>query len=276
MYKIGTFFYSLEKAVPEGKAKDIDEAMYKAAKAGITHIDMHSEMEEFYDIKYLNEIMKKNGMSIASIHCAKPAQYKDELSYRKSADDFKRAAEFACMLKSPYFMIVPQKPLGYKERDFIKFRSCARELIGELSEYVSGLGITPTIEDYSFKTTAYGRLEDIKLLLDTNPKLMFTYDSGNFVLAGNDELTGAQLFSDRTVYVHMKDLSYDEERVEFVRDGVAYDSVAIGSGFLRIKKALDILKNGRFTEGVVTIESGYTYDSFEKMINSAQYLKEVL
>ena len=59
MYKIGTCLYSLEKAVGEGKARDLDEAMYKAAKEGITHIDVHSEIGDYYDINYLCGVMKK-------------------------------------------------------------------------------------------------------------------------------------------------------------------------------------------------------------------------
>ena len=45
---------------------------------------------------------------------------------------------------------------------------------------------------------------------------MFTYVSGNFVLEGNDELEGARLFSYWTVEVHLKDLVYDEENIEYV------------------------------------------------------------
>lgn len=47
MYNIGTFFYALENAVSEGALKDINEAMYKSAEAGISHIDMHSNMHKF-------------------------------------------------------------------------------------------------------------------------------------------------------------------------------------------------------------------------------------
>jgi len=276
MHKIGTFFYSLERAVSEDRARDIDEAMYKAVNAGICQIDVHSEIANYYDINYLCAAMKKNGMTTASIHCAKPINYESDEGYKQSLEDYKQAAEFAKDMGSSYFMMVPQMPLDFKKRDFIKFRGKARELISELTDYSVSIGLTPTIEDYSVRTSVCGRLEDIKYLLDKNPKLMFTYDSGNFILSGYDELVGAQLFAERTVYVHLKDLVYDEECVEFVSDGIAYDSVALGSGFLRIEKALNILKNGCFKNGTVTIESGMTYNSFEKMINSARYLKEIL
>lgn len=276
MYNIGTFFYHLENAVSEGKARDLDEAMHIAAAAGITHIDMHIGASELHGINYLKDIMKKNGMRTASVHCAKAAHYKSEALYAQSIEGFCADAEFAREMGSPFFMLVPQAPPDFKEREFVAFRESARRLIGELCTICDGMGLVPTIEDYSSKNTAYGRPEDIKLLLDKNPELMFTYDSGNFVLAGNDELCGAQIFADRTVYVHLKDLSYDEVRTEFVRDGVAYGAEAIGDGFIRTKKALDILKDGRFKEGTVTIESGYVYDSFDKMLKSANYLQQIL
>jgi len=276
MYKIGTFLYSLERAVDEQKARDIDEAMYKAAESGVSAIDIPCTIVDSYSENNLNALINKNGMSIASVHCAYPVNYKSIDAYRKSVEEYKLAADFAKEMKSPYLMLVPQTPDDYKTLDFIKFRQGARNLIGEIASYCADIGIVPTIEDYSDRTNVCGRTDAIKYLLDKNPKLMFTYDSGNFVLAGYNEVETAQIFADRTVYVHLKDLVYDEEHFEFVRDGIAYDSVAIGDGFLRIKEALDILRDGKFKEGTITIESGYEYDSFEKMLKSAQYLKEIL
>lgn len=276
VYKIGSFFYSVESALELGEIRDYDEGLFRFANAGITGIQVEAEIGDRINLTELLNAMKNNGIEFHTIHTAFSCGYKDEDSYQKSLEHYKNAMKFAGEMNSPILMMVPQKPAGYVDYDYIKFRSAVRRLIGDMCEFSRAATITPTIEDYSFKSAAYGLFSDIKYLLDHNPELMFTYDSGNFVLAGNDELEGAHLFADRTVSVHFKDLVYDEEHIEFVRDGVCYNSVAIGDGMLRNKKALEVLKRGRFKEGSVIIETGYIYNCFENTLKSADYIKTIL
>lgn len=276
MYKIGSFFYSVERALELGEIKDYDEGLFRFANAGITGIEIEAEIGARLNLDEILSAMKKNGIVFHTIHTAYPAFYNDEETYQKSLEHYKKAMDFTAEMNCPIIMLVPQKPGNSPETDFIKFRNSARRLIGDMCVYSRTSSVIPTIEDYSFKTAAYGTYKDIKYLLDHNPELMFTYDSGNFALAGNDEYEGACLFADRTVGVHLKDLVYDEVNVEYVRDGVAYNSVAIGDGMLRNKEALRILKQGRFKEGSIIIETGYTYNCFENALKSADYIKSIL
>ncbi len=276
MYEIGSFFYSVERALELNEIKDYDEGLFRFASAGITGIEIEAEITNRINFTELLNAMKKNGIKFHTIHTAYPSHYKDEDSYQDSVERYKKAMKFTEEMNCPILMMVPQKPSYYTDYDYIKFRSAARRLIGDMSEFSKTTAVTPTIEDFSFKTAAYGLFSDIKYLLDRNPELMFTYDSGNFALAGNDEIEGAYLFADRTVGVHLKDIVYDEVNVEYVRDGVAYNSVAIGDGMLRNKRALDIIKEGRFKEGSVIIETGYTYNCFDNTLKSAEYIKRIL
>lgn len=273
MYKIGSFFYSVERALELGEIKDYDEGLFRFANAGISGIEVEAEIVNRINFDELLSAMKKNGIEFHTIHTAFPAHYDSEEHYAESIEHYKNAMKFTEEKKCPILMMVPQKPSYYTDYDYVKFRNTAWKLIGEMSEYSKCTVVTPTIEDFSFKTAAYGLFKDIQYLLDTNPALMFTYDSGNFALAGNDEVEGAKLFADRTVGVHFKDLVYDEKNIEYVRDGVCYNSVAIGDGFLKNKEALDILKAGNFKEGSVIIETGYTYNCFENTLKSAHYIK---
>ena len=275
MYKIGSFFYSVERALELGEIKDYDEGLFRFAQAGISGIQVEAEIAERINFEELLSAMKKNGIEFHTIHTAFPAYYNDEEGYNKSLEHYKKAMDFTEEMNCPIIMLVPQKP-GGSEQEFIKFRNTARRLIGDMCVYSRSKSVIPTIEDYSFKTAAYGTYKDIKYLLDHNPELMFTYDSGNFALAGNDEYEGACLFADRTVGVHFKDLVYDEEHIEYVRDGVSYNSVAIGDGMLRNKEALSVLKQGKFKEGSIIIETGYTYNCFENTLKSADYIKSIL
>ncbi len=271
MYKIGSFFGQLNAGVREGLARDVDEALAKGREHGIVELDFNSK--EINDDT--NAMLARAGMQAASVHGFAPLEFDTREKYIASLDYMKNAINKAVSIGSPYFMNVPQIPAGLpaeKQGDYVK---ALREQFHDLCEYAKDLPITVTVEDFSVKKSAYASIEDIKYLLDNNPTLMFTYDSGNFPLAGVDEIEGLKAFIDRVVYVHLKDLKVTDGE-GLLRDGVVYDSLELGGGFVKNAEAMKIINASGWTHGTVTVEVNSEFDIFKRTIESADWLADLI
>ena len=187
----------------------------------------------------------------------------------------KEAIDKAIYVNSPFFMSVPQRPEDFDEADDKAFREASRAQITELCDYVKNKPIKVTVEDYSTLEQPYATFEDIDTVLNANPTLGFTYDSGNFPLAGFDEIEGLKRYIDRTVYVHLKDMKVVKEPTNICRRGEYYDNPALGGGELNIIEALKILKSAGYT-GTLTLEMNSPTERFIRTVKSAEWIKKVL
>ena len=270
MYKIGSFFGQLNAGVREGFARDVDEALAKGREHGIVELDFNSK-----DINAdTNAMLARAGMKAASVHGFAPLEFDTREKYAASLDYMKNAINKAVSVGSPYFMNVPQIPDGTPPEKLDDYVKALREQFHDLCEYAKGLPITVTVEDFSIRESAYATIEDIKYLLDNNPTLMFTYDSGNFPLAGVDEIEGLKAFIDRVVYVHLKDLKVTDGE-GLLRDGVVYDSLELGGGFVKNAEAMKIIKNAGWVDGTVTVEVNSEFDIFKRTIQSADWVADL-
>lgn len=271
MYRIGAFYCQIAAGIAEAGMRDVEETFNYARSHGITEIDFNSK-----EINDSTAAMLKNcGMHAASVHGAAPCEFETREKYLESLDFMKRAIDKAVAIGSPYFMNVPQPPKDMspdKHGDLVK---AIREQFSDLCEYAKQLPITVTVEDFSTDAVPYATFEDIDYLLENNPSLMFTYDSGNFPLAGIDEAEGAKRYADRTIYVHLKDLKVVENE-GILRRGVYYDSLELGGGYLKNLESLKILKNAGFTDGVITIEVNSSFDRLSRTIKSVDWLKSAI
>ncbi len=269
MYSIGTFYFQLEAGIKQEGLRDIDEAFSIGREHGIEELDIN--------FKYITEetpvILARTGMKASSVHALLPCAFETLAAYRSSLDDMKKAIHKAVSVDSPYFLPVPQIPEGTPVEKLGDADAAIRELFSDLCEYAKQLPITITVENFSVKKTPYASIEDIKYLLDNNPSLMFTYDSGNFPLVDIDEIEGLKAFLDRTVYVHLKDF-IKTERGQIIRDGIKYDCLELGGGYLRNLEALQILKASGFKNGTIIAEVNSPFDTFKKTIASVEWLKE--
>lgn len=269
MYRIGTFYWQLAAGIKQDGLRDIDEAFAVGRELGIVDLDI--SFKEITD--ETPAILARTGMKASSVHALIPCAFETRDAYLASLDEMKKAINKAVSVESTYFMPVPQIPAKTPEEKLPEARAAIRELFSDLCEYAKQLPITVTVEDFSVKKTPYASIEDIKYLLDNNPTLMFTYDSGNFPLAGVDEIEGLKAFLDRTVYVHLKDLE-KSPRGEIIREGIKYDSLELGGGYLKNLEALKILKASGFENGTVIAEVNSSFDSFKRTVASVNWLKE--
>ncbi len=66
-------------------------------------------------------------------------------------------------------------------------------------------GLTVMVEDYDNASSPCFNTEMLKDLFSKAPSLMHNFDSGNYIIAGEDCLEALKLFRERIAHVHLKD-----------------------------------------------------------------------
>lgn len=79
------------------------------------------------------------------------------------------------------------------------------ERLNEMCECAEEYGITVTVEDYDDINSPCCKTAQIKFLLNNVPRLMFTFDTGNFAYCLENAEEAYRQLSRRTVHVHLKD-----------------------------------------------------------------------
>ena len=274
MYKIGAFFCQITAGVKEAGYPDVKAVCDFVRSNGITEIDFSSKQID----NTTADLLRAADMHAASVHGFLPLEFETDAKYNASLAEMQDAIDKAISINSPFFMSVPQPPKDMdpaRKPDFIK---AVRAQFSDICEYVKNKPITITVEDFSTDIVPYATFEDLDYLLEHNPTLAFTYDSGNFPLAGIDEVEGAKRYADKTVYVHLKDLKITDasDPSPIIRGGKYYDSLELGGGYLKNLEALKILKAAGYTDGVITIEINSSYDRLSRTMESLKWLNSAL
>ena len=269
--KIGAFFSQIEMGAME-KGISIRSAMNNAVSHGITCLDVDAGYFKQTPPEEFARLASELSMEIASVHSLTVF----DITSNKKTDDaiqkMKCDMDNAKNAGSKFFMIVPQPAAAYEGELQEKFVSTVKNVFEELALYGRKIGIQATVENFSLREIPYTSFDDIQYLLDNNPDLMYTYDSGNFPLAGFDEFEGAKRFADRTVYIHLKDLELAQHS-SILRDGKYYEGPAIDDGFVKNDEAFRFFAD-RGYDGVFTIEICSLIDTYDKLILSADRYRD--
>lgn len=104
-----------------------------------------------------------------------------------------------------------------------------------------------------------GSLENIKQILDVLPSLKLTFDTGNWMIAGEHPATALHLFAEEIGYLHLKD-------IRFMGSG-GYDHCQPGLGGFEFPSFLKLIKQMGYS-GPAVLEFG-AGDEAEKHLQSA-------
>ncbi len=272
--KIGAFLCDIMAGVESGRYADIYEAAKAANEAGITAVDLPLWMLEKHGFnpEELAAKLLDLGIEITSVHYNVNCDYTDRKSVDAGVAELKSAMEKAAKTTAQNFMIIlcPQDFFDFSKQE--AFKKEVRRVMPELVSYCCSLGLTPTIENYSLPIFPYSTIEDIKWLMNNNPRLMFNYDSGNFTCSEIDEVEGAGAFADRTVHAHIKDWLGPP-----LIDGfwAPQNSLAIGRGTTPNEQALKVLKDAGYDGAVIIEICPPKDDMFGDLIESAKELKKI-
>ncbi len=266
---LSSFYHQISEAQHENGIS-LEAALEKARELGIKNFDVNILELDYRAPKEFCELVKKYGMTCC-FHGAPKVDVSSEKGYGKALETFKAMIDKAVAAEGLFFMAVPQIDKEAPKLSWEELTEGFTRLFCDLVEYGKQKNITVTVENFSLTELPYSRISDIKKLLDRIPDLMFNYDSGNFVAAGEDEIEGVKAFADRTVNVHLKDVVIKDINATEVSQ--KFDFVEIGSGTTKIPQALAILKESGY-DGIVTIEVDRPW--FDRTVASVEPLKKMI
>lgn len=268
--EIGCFYSNIISAVQE-KGISEREALWIARDHGVTALDIdYSILEQTPPEKFV-AFVEEFGMHISSVYASIVCNNETDELFAQTMKQVKIAMKNVLKAKSRMFMLVPKKPKNYQAKEHTKYIAGVRNMFREAVVYGKEIGLPVIFENISLNDSGYGSFDDVTFLLEQNPELGFAYDSGNFPLAGFDELEGVRKFIDRTVHVHLKDLKVVEYS-NILRAGKYYDSPELGGGNLKLKEVMKFFKKQGY-QGIIAVEINSGPDIFDRTVKSIEFLK---
>lgn len=269
------FDHILQAAVQTGKP--LEELLEKVRESGIEAVEINMtylcEHEDTY------ELLNNAGLLVSCIYEFYEMDCKDDKEKAKKHIDTALKAGAGRILVVPGFLSDKEaKQMKEYVYDFDKMSSflssnekCIRmaegldyivSLAGNCDESATkkstdSTGIEVTIEDFDDEKSPISSLNGMLWFLRRIPGLKCTFDTGNFIIHGEDVLTAWEALEKRVAHIHCKD-----------RD---LQPVAVGNGYIPINTIIGKAKNAKY-DGYLAIEH-FDAEGQEKCIaKSAMYL----
>ena len=144
-------------------------------------------------------------------------------------------------------------------------------------DYVRGRDVVITTETLESISVPWSSLGEMKRVFDAVPGLMYTHDTGNPLVAGEDPLSLCKELGGRMVSVHFKDLGLTEEsdRTYRTMDGQYLRLVPSGTGEVDFAAHLKFLAECRY-DGYITIEGGLPGENkWQEAVNALRYFRKL-
>lgn len=132
---------------------------------------------------------------------------------------------------------------------------------------------TETLESVGVPLCSNGEM--MRIFADV-PRLKYTHDTGNPIVAMEDPITTYEMFKDRLVAVHFKDLEYTEQKTDMMNPvGRYFDRAVLNEGKIDFRKHLEVLKRDDY-QGYITIEGQRPAENQLKgAVNALHYFRKM-
>jgi sugar phosphate isomerase/epimerase len=196
------------------------------------------------EIPAIKQALSETKMAVACVDlvCDVPSADREArtAAVKRLGGDLRSAAE----LGAKTVLVIPGVPRTGTAHQVQ--RQWFAEALKESLEAAARLGVTMTVANVGWQPVVYGTSDQILGICDAvGPGLKVTYDVGNFLLAGEDNLRALARVSPRMVHVHFKDWKVVPPPAPAAfpgSDGRLYEGEVLGDGVLDLPAAVGRLK----------------------------------
>ena len=152
------------------------------------------------------------------------------------------------------------------------------DCVCQLADLALDYGVSLTMEDYDEALSPIATAAGVRRFLDACPQLSSTFDTGNFLFAGEQVLDAYHLLRDRVDHVHLKDRATAPDYGHLVKnalDGSPLSPAPVGSGILPLEELMAQLKADGY-DGVYTLEFYGASSALECLWHSVEWLNSQL
>jgi sugar phosphate isomerase/epimerase len=252
--RIGVMSYSYASAIAAG-AMDTAGAIRHAASLGVDAIELMDRLIDEREAPAIRAALAETGSMVVGYDLADDVVLPDATARRAAVERLRRGLERAAAIGAPRVLLFA----GSLKPDLTPeaARGWLAEGLRECVVTARSLELTPTIENLGVEAVLCGTSDHLLALAEAvGGDLRVTYDAGNFLLAGEDELAALPRLWRFVDHVHLKDWAVAPVPTAGVYvgvDGRRFRGVALGEGLVQLSGVLDALQRAGYA-GTVTVE----------------------
>ncbi|MFD1177905.1 sugar phosphate isomerase/epimerase family protein [Paenibacillus puldeungensis] len=265
-------FYNHILVASEQTGLSVDEVLRRVRSFGISAVELGRD-EIGSDKEKFKEQLSKAKIAVSSIYET------FDFGHAPDAGPGLELIDTAYDFGASKVLVIPgfiETSASVEERNLALQRMAAT--LREICDYAEEKGITVTMEDFDDNRAPYASSDELVWFLSEVPKLGCTFDTGNFIFTGENELGAFGKLADRTVHVHCKDRSLDEQNggiVKITLNGTRLYPSPAGSGIIQIQEIINRLQTLGY-DGTLVIEHFDSVDELAYMEQSAKWLRSII
>lgn len=288
--RLSVFFDHILQA-EEQTGKHIPELLAEVKKAGISAVEINST----YLLEHLAtlEMLETAGLQVSCIYEFYALERGRETEKARRHIEIARKTKAGKILIVPGFFSVETEefvncvPDREKVWDYLSHSEKAQRMADGLREIVEMAGsrniadtpITVVIEDFDDRNSPIACVSGMQWFAEQVLGLCFTFDTGNFIIHGENIFAAWEELKDKVVHVHCKDRKISSDKPLQTQKNATPDikecylPAAVGEGCIPIKELVYKMKEYGY-RGYLAIEHFDVADQEAYMQKSAANLQE--
>jgi len=261
--KLSVTIYSLHNAIGKGEM-DVKGFIEYCARIGAAGVDLgYFWKDEETEIPQALGWLEANNVKLGAYISRGDFTKQDAGERDKEVEILKKAVDAAARMKAPALRVFAGN--GWPGAKFEDVRDWVIEGHKQVAAYAEEKGVIVGLENHG---KLCGTIEAIRTIVDGvgSDNFGVTFDTGNWVGAGEDPVKAAREFAKDTVYVHVKDIKKTDE---------GNRSCIVGEGFVDIAGCGRILKDAGYT-GWYSLEYEAATDEKVGVPKSLEAMKKLL
>lgn len=249
------FRFFREKGIPiQNGTMEFEDFVRFASESGYDGIDMMSfHFEE--EGKKAKAILEKYGIAMSAVDIIVP--FVNAVTKEQADSLFKQTVEMIDRAYDSGCTNILLMPSVYQAKDGITREQAFENMVRGLKmcvEYGTKKGLTINTETLESTGVPLCSNGEMLRLFHAVPGLKYTHDTGNLLVPCEDPAYTYELFRDKVVSVHFKDMAYVENETDIrAIDGRYVQSVDLGTGEIDFREQLKLLKRDGYS-GYITLE----------------------
>lgn len=288
--RLSVFFDHILQA-EEQTGKHIPELLAEVKKAGISAVEINCTY--LLEHPATLEMLETAGLQVSCIYEFYALERGRETEKARRHIEIARKTKAGKILIVPGFFSVETEefvncvPDREKVWDYLSHSEKAQRMADGLREIVEMAGsrniadtpITVVIEDFDDRNSPIACVSGMQWFAEQVPGLCFTFDTGNFIIHGENIFAAWEELKDKVVHVHCKDRKISSDKPLQTQKNATLDikecylPAAVGEGCIPIKELVYKMKEYGY-RGYLAIEHFDAADQEAYMQKSAANLQE--
>lgn len=288
--RLSVFFDHILQA-EEQTGKHIPELLAEVKKAGISAVEINCTY--LLEHPATLEMLETAGLQVSCIYEFYALERGRETEKARRHIEIARKTKAGKILIVPGFFSVETEefvncvPDREKVWDYLSHSEKAQRMADGLREIVEMAGsrniadspITVVIEDFDDRNSPIACVSGMQWFAEQVPGLCFTFDTGNFIIHGENIFAAWEELKDKVVHVHCKDRKISSDKPLQTQKNATpgikecYLPAAVGEGCIPIKELVYKMKEYGY-RGYLAIEHFDAADQEAYMQKSAANLQE--